>query len=311
MQIWTALFKAVWFLLPNAPFGVVRQLISGSFLYGARKSGKSGAGILSPESEFSGDSQIRTFLLRSHGSIARTLEAHRPRPGGTRLSDARHSGKTCSQPTTRSHRETLMPTQMLVYQPTPISSDARDDNSTEIPHGMLAYFRARLSNRIHELVLSEFAAREREDTLTRSDLARKIRRKPEQITRWLGSSGNWTLDTISDLLLAMDLEPTLAVRRISERTLSHSTPSATTQVSFLKSYLRSAIEVQTAQQVARDMTEGNHRSLYFSLRIPTGRSSYNSKTIEMQPQQALLGSACNVPIPRGEHVYADEQPKRR
>jgi hypothetical protein len=64
--------------------------------------------------------------------------------------------------------------------------------------------------------LSEFARQEREDKITKAELARRIGRKPEQITRWLGSSGNWTLDTISDLLLGMGLELGLSINSFSD-----------------------------------------------------------------------------------------------
>lgn len=76
-----------------------------------------------------------------------------------------------------------------------------------IPVAKLAYFRGRLSNRIHALVLEEFARLENEKKITRAELARRIARKPEQITRWLGTPGNWTFDTFSDLLLGMGCEP--------------------------------------------------------------------------------------------------------
>ncbi len=80
-----------------------------------------------------------------------------------------------------------------------------------IPTGKLAYFRARLSNRIHELVLEEFMRLEKEGKVTRAELARRINRKPEQVTRWLGAAGNWTIDTFSDLLLGMGCEPDLSI----------------------------------------------------------------------------------------------------
>jgi hypothetical protein len=63
--------------------------------------------------------------------------------------------------------------------------------------------------------LSEFARQESENETSRADLARRIGRKPEQITRWLGSPGNWTLDTVSDLLLGMGLELGLSIKSIS------------------------------------------------------------------------------------------------
>lgn len=79
-------------------------------------------------------------------------------------------------------------------------------NGGPIPVGKLAYFQARLSNLLHEAVLSRFLKLEKERGLTRADLARRIGRKPEQVTRWFGSPGNWTLETVSDLLIAMECE---------------------------------------------------------------------------------------------------------
>jgi hypothetical protein len=66
----------------------------------------------------------------------------------------------------------------------------------------LGYFRERLRNRIHQFLLREFMARQQEG-LTQADVARILGRRPEQINRWLGTPGNCTLDTISDLLLAI------------------------------------------------------------------------------------------------------------
>lgn len=71
-----------------------------------------------------------------------------------------------------------------------------------IPLGKLAYFRERFRDRLYELVLKEFLKSEASG-LTRADIARRIGRRPEQITRWLGAPGNWTLETVSDLLLAI------------------------------------------------------------------------------------------------------------
>lgn len=86
-----------------------------------------------------------------------------------------------------------------------------------IPIGKLAYFRGRLSNRIHELVLEAFAHLEAAGGITRADLARRIGKKPEQITRWLGNPGNWESDTVSDLLLGMGFEPRLSLIDLRKR----------------------------------------------------------------------------------------------
>jgi hypothetical protein len=88
--------------------------------------------------------------------------------------------------------------------PTPQTSFLSEISAGQpIPLGKLAYFRERFRDRLYELVVSEFLKKERAGQLTRADLARRIGRKPEQISRWLGAPGNWTLETVSDLLLAI------------------------------------------------------------------------------------------------------------
>jgi hypothetical protein len=72
-----------------------------------------------------------------------------------------------------------------------------------IPLEKRAYFHARLRNRIYSFVLKKFTEKEKSEGLTKAELARRIGRKPEIITRLLGAPGNWTLETISDLLLGI------------------------------------------------------------------------------------------------------------
>jgi hypothetical protein len=72
----------------------------------------------------------------------------------------------------------------------------------ELIPAKLGYFRERLRNRIHQFILRQFMAKQKEG-LTQADIARILGRRPEQIHRWLGVPGNWTLDTVSDLLLAI------------------------------------------------------------------------------------------------------------
>ncbi len=68
------------------------------------------------------------------------------------------------------------------------------------------YFRQRLKNRIFQALLAHFADQAARHGLTRKDLALRLNRDPAQVTRWLSAPSNWTLDTISDLLLAMNSE---------------------------------------------------------------------------------------------------------
>jgi hypothetical protein len=82
-----------------------------------------------------------------------------------------------------------------------------------IPVGKLEYFRARLQSRLHQLVLAEFL-RQEDRGLHQAELARRIGRKPEVVNRLLGAPGNWTLNTVSDLLLGMGVEPELSIEHL-------------------------------------------------------------------------------------------------
>ena len=73
----------------------------------------------------------------------------------------------------------------------------RDGQKT--PFVTLAYFRQRQRNRLFDLVHAEF----RKSGLTQAELARRMGRRPEVVSRMLGAPGNWRLDTVSDLLFAI------------------------------------------------------------------------------------------------------------
>ena len=84
------------------------------------------------------------------------------------------------------------------------SSDER------IPEPTRVYFQERMRVRLHQFLLRQFLR----TGMTRRRLAEKINRRPEQVTRLLGTPSNMTLDTLSDLLLAMDGEPTFDFKSI-------------------------------------------------------------------------------------------------
>ena len=90
---------------------------------------------------------------------------------------------------------------MNTSQKRPFLSEVLDGD--KIPLGTLSYFRERFRDRLYDLVMEEFLKKDAEAGLTRAEVARRIGRRPEQITRWFGAPGNWTLETVSDLLLAI------------------------------------------------------------------------------------------------------------
>jgi DNA-binding phage protein len=82
--------------------------------------------------------------------------------------------------------------------------------------GKQAYFRERLKGNFHEKMVNLFREKEASGEITRAKLARKIGKRPEQITRILNSSGNLSLNTISDIILGMGCEPEILIRDIEK-----------------------------------------------------------------------------------------------
>ena len=69
-----------------------------------------------------------------------------------------------------------------------------------IPLGSLTYARARAKNKAHSKLLKLFA----ESGIQKAELAAMLGKDPAQLTRWLGGPGNLTIDTISDIVFALN-----------------------------------------------------------------------------------------------------------
>lgn len=88
----------------------------------------------------------------------------------------------------------------------------------KIPLRVLSFFRARLQSRLWDLVVGEFQHKSATKGLTKADVARRLDCRPEQVTRWLATPGNWTTDTASDLMLAIGgAELGLSISRLADR----------------------------------------------------------------------------------------------
>jgi hypothetical protein len=72
-------------------------------------------------------------------------------------------------------------------------------DAERVPLGVFGYFQARNRHNAYDLVMEEFAS----SGLSQADLARRLGRGTDVVCRWLSGPGNWTLDTLSDLLFAI------------------------------------------------------------------------------------------------------------
>ncbi len=86
--------------------------------------------------------------------------------------------------------------------PTSFVSEIINGNNP-IPQGKLAYFQERQRNKLYDIIVGKFLEKQRDEGFSKADLARRINKNPAQITRWLSTPSNWTLDTVSDLMLAI------------------------------------------------------------------------------------------------------------
>ena len=75
-----------------------------------------------------------------------------------------------------------------------------------IPGNKLDYFQTRLAGNVHHAMLKALGDPERQGNFTSRDLAQRIGRKPEQITRCFSYPGNLTLGTVSDIFVGMGYE---------------------------------------------------------------------------------------------------------
>jgi len=85
---------------------------------------------------------------------------------------------------------TTSPANIILSKPT---------KNERIPPSNLGYFRARNKNRVYEIVITEFE----NSGLTQAELAIRLGKGRDRVCRLLGAPGNWTLDTVSDLLFAI------------------------------------------------------------------------------------------------------------
>ena len=81
----------------------------------------------------------------------------------------------------------------------------------------MAYLEGLAQNQAHNAVLEVLQKLSGEGKVTRASIARKLGKDPAQITRWLSSPGNWTLQTMALLLAAMGHVPKIDSQPVSQQ----------------------------------------------------------------------------------------------
>jgi hypothetical protein len=106
-------------------------------------------------------------------------------------------------------------------------STANTLSGNTLSAGDVIYYRERQRNRVFETVWQEFVTQVDLSGLTKKVIADRLGKNPSQITRWFSGPGNWELDTISDLLLAMNCELVIGVSSLLNRpTANYMHPAA-------------------------------------------------------------------------------------
>jgi len=126
-----------------------------------------------------------------------TLQGKKKRVGG----NGAHTSKA-----TNLSKGTTFPT---ISHPT---MQSEIESGDVLSPGTKAYFRERLRNRLYDLIIRELEVYKAKG-LTQTNLATRIGKGTDQISRLLSGPGNVTVDTVSDMLLGMsgaELEMTIS-----------------------------------------------------------------------------------------------------
>lgn len=94
---------------------------------------------------------------------------------------------------------------------------ANTSKHKKIPERDIAYYRKRYQNRVFSEIAAAFAAEAERSGLTKRDIADQLGRDPAAITRWLTAPANLTLETVSDIFLALSGEADTNFVRFADR----------------------------------------------------------------------------------------------
>jgi hypothetical protein len=102
----------------------------------------------------------------------------------------------------------------------PSTGLTKPEGDKKVSAGTLAYVGARAQLRAYSLVIKEL----KESGITQAELAKRLGKAPEVISRMLSRPSNWEMKTFSQLLFAISgAVPTFAISRSLQKTDSDTT----------------------------------------------------------------------------------------
>tara|TARA_R110000787_G_scaffold16251_2_gene49508 strand:- start:95 stop:589 length:495 start_codon:yes stop_codon:yes gene_type:complete len=90
---------------------------------------------------------------------------------------------------------------MTTFRKIPVESEIAGDEP--LSDYALGYLTERVRNNFYDYVLRRFHEAANEENLTKAQLAKRLGLGPDRISKILGAPGNWTLDTIAELLVGI------------------------------------------------------------------------------------------------------------
>lgn len=99
---------------------------------------------------------------------------------------------------------------MNTYQRTSLAIGLLSDDPLDPQH--LGYLHARAQNKAHDCVLAVFMEEAETRGINKAYIARRLRKRPEVVGRCLTAAGNWTLDTLAELLGSMGYDVEINAR---------------------------------------------------------------------------------------------------
>lgn len=118
------------------------------------------------------------------------------------------------------------------------------------------YYRQRNKNRVFEKLVMQFAEEAERTGITKKQLAERLKADPAQITRWLSAPGNLTLDSVSDLLLALGAEMDYRVSKFSDRQKANYMHDLVSQVLHMKGSRVGSFEISNPKSGTLAETPG-------------------------------------------------------